>query len=365
MFGFTASPCASCSPQEVSSGYQSVFCGLSCALSKEYSPLARFLVNRDSTFLSLVGASLQDETPSLTTRTCCNPFSTAKPLLVNNAVMEYSAAVTICGLTAKLEDDKTDEKGLRRNFSKLLLSQMGGFTDKAVSLLNALRFPTAEVQEALLNQSMVEKGSPSPEEAAAPTAHAYGEIFKHLGVVTGKPSDKLADLGKHLGRLIYWRDAYDDVVEDEKKGSFNLLRYTPLEELQVSARSSINVLENSLKGLPLQRNQSLLPEVLSATSVKHQDFFSYSYEEEAEKERKRREEGYGNWCKRQYDTCCNLCDCLEDCVKCCRSPRRNCSRKPCGQGNGNCCIDGCCDATFDCGPGDSGCCDCGDCCSCN
>lgn len=114
MFGFLGSPCHTCSSRDTHSTYRSFFCGLSGALRDDYYPAARFLVNRDSTFLSLMTASVSGQAPAPVQSTCCNPISAPRPLLKDGLHAQYAAAVTVCGLATKLEDDRPNAMPCKR-----------------------------------------------------------------------------------------------------------------------------------------------------------------------------------------------------------------------------------------------------------
>jgi len=320
MFGFTASVCRSCASSCAVSSYQGLFCGVSCNMSAYYGALSRFLINRDSTVLSLVGHGIQEESPTVTHRTCCNPFSQPKPLMQESAVSEYTGAVTVCALAAKLQDDQSDETGGRQLAARLLGSSIGRARDRAVAVLNSTGFPTQRVMDALERQDEIESGQPNVIEAAAPTAMAYGSIFHHLGVITGNAQVELAKFGQALGNLIYWRDAIDDQESDVQSGKFNLLQYTPVGELTQAASVSMAQLQTSAHALQMYRYQDLLAEVVTATQSKHQDMLGFA--QQKPKERKK------SFLSRECDYCspCELLECLscgskgggsDDCAVCC------------------------------------------------
>lgn len=272
MFGFLGSPCRSCAPEESHSTYRGFFCGLSGALRDDYSPAARFLVNRDSTFLSLLTASLGTTPPEPALRTCCNPISAPRPLFSDGLHSRYAAAVTVCGLAAKLDDDRSDETGLRRTAARILGRTINPLTDRAISFLNSVAFPTAEVVTMMEEQSAIEARSPDLLTAASPTAGAYGTIFGEAARLAGAPGkqSQLKSIGRNLGRLIYWRDAWDDREEDAQRGRFNPLVRSDPDEFQHHVGQSISKLAQapSLCG----NFQNVIREVFSSTLGRHKDF---------------------------------------------------------------------------------------------
>lgn len=340
MFGFLGSPCRSCSSHDTHSTYRSFFCGLSGALRDDYSPAARFLVNRDSTFLSLLTASISPSSPVSSQRTCCNPISVPRPLYTDGLHSRFAAAVTVCGLATKLEDDRTDEKGFRKNAARILGRAINPLSDRAISFLNSVRFPTSDVVAMMEEQSVIESRKPDLVTAASPTAEAYGTIFGEAARLANSPGQQstLRSLGRNLGRLIYWKDAYDDREDDARKGRFNPLENSDKEEFE-SRFSSAFAEFSTVSALP-GTFQPAVRDILSSTIGIHSPLIpdiAMAWAPDAPKNKQKKKKD------RWWDHCCH-CDC--------------CPGSSCCPSKG-----GFCDRLFDCGPGDSGCIDCDCCCS--
>lgn len=349
MFGFLGSPCHTCASRETHSTYRSFFCGLSGALRDDYSPAARFLVNRDSTFLSLITAAVSGKALAPVQSTCCNPISVPRPLFKDGLHAQYAAAVTVCGLATKLEDDREDEKGLRRFAAKYLGKAVSSMTDRATSFLNTIRFPTSDVVEMMREQSAIEQRKPDLLDAAAPTAMAYGTIFGHAAQLAGVPAQRhaLQAMGEDLGRLIYWKDAHDDRRDDHLRNRFNPLETSAPGEFEKhfsGAAARFHQLASSASG----SHPDMIQGILSSTLARHQTVIPAGIIAQlggsTEKPRKKKKEKDNKW----WEHCCD--------VDCCRCPG-SCSKS--GKSKGPC------DCLCDTGAGDSGCIDCGDCCPCN
>ena len=161
--------------------------------------------------------------------------------------------------------------------------------------------------------------------------------------------EKIAEkIGAAHGRLVYWRDAWDDQKSDLKKGRFNPFFHLEKRFIQERIETAWADFSSTLKALPFHRHAQLLTHVSDNTARRHVDFLS-AEKPEQKKKRKRDRTGDDNCCSRYCD-CCDCCDCCN----CASTPRKG----------------GACDACFDCGPGDSGCIDCCpcdgcDCCPCN
>lgn len=328
MFGFTQSP-TSCCQKASSSLYKSFFCGLSCRLKMDYGHAARFLVNRDSTFLSIVGSSLSPNSTQNTMSTCCNPLGTPCELKINSCIQQYSAAVAICGLSAKCDDDAHDHSGIRKLTATSIQAATRNWRDTAIHTLNSLHFPTSTILSTLAQQSAVETPQHSTQEAAAPTAQSYQRIFEHLHRVLEIPhTPELAVIGFHLGQLTYLRDAVDDLSEDLKKGHYNPLQYRDLAECASLASNSLEQFNTAVCNLPAIRHRQALLEIAEQTTAYHSDL---AHNPQQKKK------------KKKSNSCWDNCDC-------CYCAPSDCN---CGSSKSSCDCDGGC--------GD--CCDC-DCCSC-
>ncbi|MBK1828738.1 DUF5685 family protein [Haloferula rosea] len=346
MFGFIASPCARCT-ESVFPAWRGSFCGLARCLGREYGNAARMLVNRDATFLALVGMSLDRAEPRWQAATCCNPFAAPFPVSDDHPAVQHAAAVSICGLAAKLDDDTRDEGPARRVASRLGGWFTGPAVDRAVGWLNSSSFPTQTVLDRLGSQEEYEMQC--PERADAPTAEAFGRITGHLAMLLELPHEhqRLHALGSSLGSLVYWRDAWDDREADRRRGRFNPFDQLDSGTIRSRIQSAWNGFRDHLGSLSLQRHQLLFPSLLDTTAQCHGSFLELSPGGGKKRRRKKR------------DSCWDHCDCCHGCGDCC-----DCGSS-CGRSGGK--SSGCADACCDTGPGDSGCCDCCPCdgCSCN
>ena len=240
MFGFLPAPCG-CFSQDERSVYRAHFCGLCNALRHRYGLWSRLLVNRDAAFLSLLGSALCETEPEIVLATCCNPLAKPRSLVHTAPHVDYAAAVTVCGLAVKLDDDADDEPGLRGRVAGISRAALRTPLLKAVDVLEDTGFPVSETLELMRAQ----KGSESvahgcPTEAAQQTRLAYGNIFAHLQKVTGaaeKQEAPLRSLGEHLGELIYLMDAWEDYADDQRRGRFN-----PLPEAEETRRAAVREL---------------------------------------------------------------------------------------------------------------------------
>lgn len=345
MFGHLPGPSMCC--QKAANLYRAHFCGLGSSLHRHYGAWARWLVNRDSSFLALLGSALTDKPPQLCQTTCCNKFATPRDLVADSTVLQYSAAVTICGLSAKLDDDSQDERGWRRWAAKIGTLTLDAPIGDALGLLHGMSFPVTQVRASMAGQSLVESSAPNLQDCARPTSAAYGEIVAHLANVTNAPSAKpaLHQLGESLGFLIYAQDAWDDLAKDQRRGQFNPLHIFPnlsgrRTALLPHLEDALANLRTAFQSLPLHRNRDLLQAVLIEGAEQR-----VTQVREGEGGAKRPEPKLERMGRKENRCCskCDYCDCPTDCcdcVRCCRMPKRGgsmCDCNPCDGDGIECC----------------------------
>ena len=315
MFGFLYAPAPSCG-NTAKSLYQSIFCGLSCRLHADYHAAARFLVNRDSTFLALCGSALAGGDTPMEQRTCCNPFAQKKQVSCHADSLSYAAAVTVSGLAMKLQDNSDDERGWRKHLPKFASTLLSPSIDKATAILNTSAFPTQNVIETLDQQSTIEKTKAGFMEASEPTAQSYGSIFSHLSKINQREecSSSLFRLGSSLGRLIYWKDAIDDWESDQKRGRFNPLQHQSAKELQPLVTHEFQQLQSATRDIPWLRHRDLIESVIGHTIHHHQEMADPTAD--TSKRKKKEKDSCWNYCDCCPDCSCGSCDCGSDCCSC-------------------------------------------------
>lgn len=359
MFGFLPGPVACCA--KAAATYRAHFCGLCNTLRQDYGLWARWLINRDCTFLALLGTAQTKDSPRPTLATCCNPWAAPRRLVQDSHAVRYAAAVTLCGLAAKLEDDAEDERGPRRWLAMAGRRACEESTSRAVGLLHALDFPVGRVMQALHATPCGAHGGSGLHEAAAPTSLAYGEIVAHTGVLAGVSQavlPALREIGTQLGFLIYAKDAWDDWEQDHRRRRFNPLHRFARSDQRREAlippvRDAMASMRAALDRVPLSRNRDMLYDILVTGTEAAADRWLQIREDapgsreevEAEKQKKADQRRKKRRCCDGCDSGCHGCDC-SDCCQCVRCPTRGCGSRA---GGGEMC---------DCNPCDGDGCDC-------
>ncbi len=386
MFGYLPAPCHCQIGRDVDL-YRSTFCGLCNAMASQYGQPARLLINRDATFLAMMTAAQSPNAPVITRSTRCQPWSRPMPVFEAGPAPAYAAAVTLCGLRAKLEDERVDEHGPRAAACRALISVSRSRFDRAEHTLRASGFPVAEVYRDLAGQSWVEKqvtdGSNSAE-AALPSARAFGSILAHTARVAGNDRnvEPLYEAGHSLGTLIYALDAYRDLDDDSRRGRFNYFAVSTDGEradagsVRAQARRITSKCQQQIaqawKEVELLRFQPVLEAVLltglpSSTrrvlGINTGSPIAHSIREVEDEDSSFDQGSNACFCPGgDWTGCCYCCECCE-CADC----DRDGSCCDCG-GADDCCCNGDCNGC-DCGDCDCGGCDCGGCdcggCDCN
>lgn len=348
MFGYLPGPAVCC--QKAATMYRAHFCGLGTCLHQRYGAWARWLVNRDSTFLALLGSALLPDAPRTCRTTCCNPLAQPRDLVADDCVLPYSAAITLCGLSAKLDDDSLDEHGWRRWTARVASHALDEPIGSALGLLHSQRFPVTQVRAWMGSQAAVEQSSGSLHDCAAPTSASYGEIVAHLAEVSGATQAKgtLHRLGESLGFLIYAQDAWDDWARDKRRGQFNPLHAFPhiggrREALLPALESALHRLRAAFDEVPLHRHRDLLRAVLIEGA--EQRVAQVAGEKEDKGKRRRHPQSPLEKSERKRGSCwdkcdaCNCCDCC-DCMRACRPGKGGgslCDCNPCDGDGIECC----------------------------
>lgn len=383
MFGYLPAPCR-CQIGDQADVYRSAFCGLCNALARDYGQPARFLVNRDAAFVALLAAAQSPSPPVMALSTRCQPWRKPMSVLDSGPGPAFAGAVTLCGLEAKLDDERADERGLRAAGCRALAALSRSRFDRAHATLAASGFPLAEVRQRLDVQQrcearILDQGA-DPAEAAQPSAQAFGAILAHTARVAGAEHnvEPLYVAGRYLGEMVYTLDAFQDLSDDQAHGRFNFLaaqtRSSRSRDREAESRMAREItaacqqqIRQAWQAVELPRFRPLLEAVLlvglparSARLLAAAGGTTLITEDAGAEDE--RQQAYGNdncacftpsgdcTCCCPGDNCASWCYCSE-CCDC-----QECS----GDGSG-CCCDGsdgagcCCDGGGDCGGCDCNC----------
>lgn len=200
--------------------FRSAYCGLCHALGRKYGWKSRFLLNYDFTFLAMLLAG-EGSVPAYEGRRCmvsCRKKRVCRPW----PGMERAADESVILVYWKLRDQIADS-GFWKGLPARLLCLIYGRTYRKAAACQP-EF-AARVRSCLQELAVLEEEkSPSLDR----TADTFARILQSAaGTEAGEERRALELLLYHVGRWIYLVDAWDDLEEDRRTGSYNpvALRY--------------------------------------------------------------------------------------------------------------------------------------------
>lgn len=195
--------------------YKSYYCGLCRTLKEEYGFRGRMTLSYDMAFLVLFLTSLY-ETPTKELQSHCPLHPVKKIPILQNEISEYGAKMNILLVYFKCEDDWKDDKSLKG------IAGMHLFRKKAKELCKEYKRQAQVIQKQLKALASYEE---KQEENLDLAAGAFGKLMAELFVYKEDMwEQELRNFGFYLGKFIYIMDAYDDLEEDLKTGSYNPLK---------------------------------------------------------------------------------------------------------------------------------------------
>ncbi len=201
---------------ELYSGY---YCGICKSVKERYGQVPRLVLNYDSVFLSLVLGALCSPLENIRLERCPVHPLKKRVIVYNEPAVDYAADMMLLLAYFKLSDDKRDEGGvlpaagllmLKRTYKKLMKKH----GEKCIMIQRMLD------ELAILE----EQKCPSLDQTAEPFAKLMEEVFAAEPLTDERETlELLRKIGYHTGKWIYLMDAYDDLEENAKNGTYNPL----------------------------------------------------------------------------------------------------------------------------------------------
>lgn len=238
--------------------YRSVYCGLCKSIQRHYGSLSALSLQYDCTFLALLLDSLSGEKVQAQKCRClhrCPDKNRRYRLETPN--LHFAAAVNVILGYYKCLDARADGESLKQQAGSLLLA--------SAHKRAASEFPRVEAAAAayLQAQQNAEARGANADEAAHPT----GEFLKALAdIAPGVPTEARVPLRwmfYHLGRWIYFMDAWDDVKKDRAAGAFNPFLHAAREDAAFALNTAMRQCQEALNLLPLQRDAGLIENIIT------------------------------------------------------------------------------------------------------
>ena len=203
--------------------YRAAYCGLCRSMGSVCGGSSRLTLSYDGVFLALLRMAMMNDAPECERHVC--PYSplAKKNMLVGSPDIDFSAGAMGVLAALKIEDDITDESGLKKLCALLCRAPakkwMKGADEQDLGIV-------AKTREKLALYYSAENENASCEFSDAgieASAEAFGEVVGMLAS-RGVEYENYAiaySVGRHVGRWIYCIDALDDLADDAKKGRYN------------------------------------------------------------------------------------------------------------------------------------------------
>lgn len=192
--------------------YNHFYCGLCQDLKETAGQRARAALTYDMTFLAILLSALYEEETTKEIRRCMFRGG-ARRMCFRNQYTAYAADMNMLLVYHNLMDDWLDEKNKKSLAAARLLKKSYQKTaSRYPEKIQAIRTYLKELHKA------EQEKSTDIDLASGLTGTLMREIF-----VFQKDhwSRSLGDVGFYLGKYIYLKDAYDDLEEDRKNGTYN------------------------------------------------------------------------------------------------------------------------------------------------
>lgn len=245
--------------------YQAVYCGLCSAMGRRYGLVARMFLSYDFTLLAMLLLPPEGGPGWSKCRCPARLWCGKKPCTASHPGMDRAAGESVILAWWKLRDGVADGRWWERLLSRLL----------SLLLRRAYRRAKEDCPafDAVVSQCLGELRA--MEEARTPSldrpADAFARLLQQALPPTGRSAqDRAAEqLLYHVGRWIYLVDAWDDLEEDGRTGSYNpiALRFSgPPEErrdaLALTLRHSRNLAASASQLLELGQWRGIIDNIL-------------------------------------------------------------------------------------------------------
>ena len=199
--------------------FRAMYCGLCHTLKARYGFGSRMLLSYDMCFMAL----LMSGVTSCGIKTCqkrciVSPFR-KRACVHENLALDFAADCSVILSYWKLRDSAQDERGMKSLRARLVAGFLKRKYQKASEELPD--FATAVEQGIRQLDSLERANTPSLDRAADAFAAMMREAA--AGLQDEKIRRPMEQLLYHVGRWVYITDAWDDLQDDLKSGSYNAI----------------------------------------------------------------------------------------------------------------------------------------------
>ena len=198
------------------------YCGVCCDLRKIYGEWAGVLVNYDARFISLLIISQRELNTEISETRCPASVYSLKNKVFHDETLTYASAITMILFEQKLSDNAIDQKDIASKHFSSIANNINA--EQTLPQLTKLHFPVSKFE--ILRDAQVKVESSighNIEDYIEPTAEIVAEIFSHTSILSKNFSnqEKLATIGRAVGKIVSLIDACEDLVSDRRKKQFN------------------------------------------------------------------------------------------------------------------------------------------------
>ena len=247
--------------------YRGFYCGLCHSLKSHYGMTYRLSLSYDATFLIMLLTSLYepvcDEKPVR-----CIAHPTQKHLEVTNKYTDYGADMNLLCAWYSVKDKLLDQDSLKTTAEAKALSLLykNGFKKLKKKYPEKIKQMEKYLKE--LHKLEADKIT-DLDKACSLSGMIIAETFAPEIDIW---EEDLRMIGYHLGRFIYLMDAWEDIEQDIKSGSYNpllpIFKEKSLAEFNATCRSYMNMImaecASRFERLPLFEDAEILRNILYA-----------------------------------------------------------------------------------------------------
>lgn len=199
--------------------FRAMYCGLCHTLKQRYGFGSRMLLSYDMCFMALLMAGVTSCGIKTCQKRCVvSPFR-KRACVHENLALDFAADCSVILTYWKLRDSAQDEKGMKSLRARMLAAFLKGKYKKASGELPDF---SVAVERGIRQLDGLERANtPSLDRAADAFAAMMREAA--AGLQDEKIRRPVEQLLYHVGRWVYITDAWDDLQDDLKKGSYNAI----------------------------------------------------------------------------------------------------------------------------------------------
>lgn len=192
--------------------YRSFYCGLCRHLKEDFGVTGQLSLSYDMTFVILLLTALYEEDTTKNTCKCiAHPFE--KHPVSRNCFTSYAADMNLILTYYKCLDDWADEKKAgRKLYASTLKSKMKRLEKKYPRKIKIISDNLQSITEYEQN------GETDLDTVSGYFGNIMATIFS---CKEDEWSQTLQEMGFFFGKFIYLMDAYEDLADDKKKGTYN------------------------------------------------------------------------------------------------------------------------------------------------